>query len=172
MQKCCEKTPGKMAAILALDTETIESVCKTVCDETGLTVIPANYNCPGQVVISGDDSAVSAACEKLKAAGAKRAMPLGVNGAFHSPLMESASEELSRAIEQTDFHTPRCPIYQNVDAMPHTDPVEIKENLLKQLTSAVKWTQTVQNMLADGAEEFIELGPGTTLTGLIKRIRI
>ena len=166
MQKCCEKVPGTMAAIIGLPNETVEEVCAGVPG----VVIPANYNSDGQIVISGEKEAVLAACEALKAAGAKRALPLPVGGAFHSPLMEPARAELAKAIEATEVKAPRCPIYQNVTALPETDPVRIKENLLKQLTSPVRWTQSVKNMLADGADEFTELGPGTVLQGLVKRI--
>ena len=166
MQKCCEATPGGMAAILGLPNEKVEEICAGI---SGI-VIPANYNCNGQVVISGEKQAVEAACEALKAAGAKRALPLSVSGAFHSPLMEAARVELGKAIEKTEVKTPSCPIYQNVTAKPETDPARIKENLLQQLTSPVKWTQTVENMLADGATTFRELGPGNVLQGLIKRI--
>ena len=166
MQKCCEKVPGTMAAIIGLPNETVEDVCAGVPG----VVIPANYNSDGQIVISGEKESVLAACEALKAAGAKRALPLSVGGAFHSPLMEPARAELAKAIEATEVKAPRCPIYQNVTALPETDPVRIKENLLKQLTSPVRWTQSVKNMLADGADEFTELGPGTVLQGLVKRI--
>ena len=166
MQKCCEKVPGTMAAIIGLPNETVEEVCAGV---PGI-VIPANYNSDGQIVISGEKEAVLAACDALKAAGAKRALPLPVGGAFHSPLMEPARTELAKAIEATEVKAPRCPIYQNVTALPETDPVRIKENLLKQLTSPVRWTQSVKNMLADGANSFLELGPGTVLQGLVKRI--
>ena len=166
MQKCCEKVPGTMAAIINLPDETIEKVCAEV---PGIA-IPANFNCDGQIVISGEKEAVLAACDALKAAGAKRALPLAVGGAFHSPLMEPARAELAKAIEATEVKAPRCPIYQNVTALPETDPVRIKDNLLKQLTSPVRWTQSVKNMLADGATEFTELGPGTVLQGLVKRI--
>ena len=165
MQKCCEKQPGAMAAVIALPDEVIEQVCAGIPG-----VVPANYNSPGQVVISGEEAAVDAACAALKAAGAKRALKLPVSGAFHSPLMEPAREELARAIEATPFQTPRCPVYQNADALPHTNPEEIKTNCLKQLTSPVRWTQSVKNMLADGATRFVELGPGTVLQGLVKRI--
>ena len=165
MQKCCEKQPGAMAAVIALPDEVIEQVCAGIPG-----VVPANYNSPGQVVISGEEAAVDAACAALKAAGAKRALKLPVSGAFHSPLMEPAREELARAIEATPFQTPRCPVYQNADALPHTNPEEIKANCLKQLTSPVRWTQSVKNMLADGATHFVELGPGTVLQGLVKRI--
>ena len=170
MQKACETTPSTMAAIINLPDETIRQICEEVSQEGGV-VVPANYNSPGQVVISGDVEAVQEACKRLKAAGAKRALPLAVGGAFHSPLMESARVELARAIEQAPVSTPVCPIYQNVDALPHTDPVEIKENLLKQLTSPVCWTQSVMNMIADGMTDFVECGPGTVLTGLIGRIQ-
>ncbi|MBR6886159.1 MAG: ACP S-malonyltransferase [Bacteroidales bacterium] len=165
MQECCEKVPGGMAAIIALPDQTIEQICE---DTPGI-VVPANYNSPGQVVISGENQAVEAACTALKAAGAKRALPLPVSGAFHSPLMEPAREKLAKAIEQTPFRPPVCPIYQNVTAKPATDPVEIKANLLKQLTSPVRWTATVQNMVADGAARFVEIGPGNVLQGLVKR---
>lgn len=165
MQECCEKVPGGMAAIIALPDRTIEQICE---DTPGI-VVPANYNSPGQVVISGENQAVEAACTALKAAGAKRALPLPVSGAFHSPLMEPAREKLAKAIEQTPFRPPVCPIYQNVTAKPATDPVEIKANLLKQLTSPVRWTATVQNMVADGAARFVEIGPGNVLQGLVKR---
>ena len=166
MQKCCEKVPGTMAAIIGLPTEKVEEICGSIDG----VVIPANYNCDGQIVISGEKEAVLAACEACKQAGAKRALPLAVGGAFHSPLMEPARAELAKAIEATEVRAPRCPIYQNVTALPETDPVRIKENLLKQLTSPVRWTQSVKNMLADGATEFTELGPGTVLQGLVKRI--
>ena len=166
MQKCCEKVPGTMAAIIGLPTEKVEEICDGI---EGI-VIPANYNCDGQIVISGEKEAVLAACEACKQAGAKRALPLAVSGAFHSPLMEPARAKLAKAIETTEVRAPRCPIYQNVTALPETDPVRIKENLLKQLTSPVRWTQSVKNMLADGATEFTELGPGTVLQGLVKRI--
>ena len=166
MQKCCEKVPGTMAAIIGLPTEKVDEICASIDG----VVIPANYNCDGQIVISGEKEAVLAACEACKQAGAKRALPLAVSGAFHSPLMEPARAELAKAIEATEVRAPRCPIYQNVTAQPETDPVRIKENLLKQLTSPVRWTQSVKNMLADGATEFTELGPGTVLQGLVKRI--
>lgn len=166
MQKCCEANPGGMAAIIGLPNEKVEEICAG----TSGIVIPANYNCNGQVVISGEKQAVEAACEAMKAAGAKRALPLSVSGAFHSPLMEAARVELGKAIEKTEVRTPSCPIYQNVTAKPETDPARIKDNLLQQLTSPVKWTQTVENMLADGAAIFRELGPGNVLQGLIKRI--
>ena len=167
MQACCEKVPGTMAAIINLPDETIEKVCSEI---DGI-VVPVNYNSPGQVVISGEVEAVKEACARLKEAGAKRALPLAVGGAYHSPLMEPARVELAAAIEKAEFKTPCCPIYQNVDAKPYTDPVSIKKNLLAQLTSPVRWTQTVINMINDGAEEFVECGPGTVLTGLIGRIQ-
>ena len=170
MQKACEMAPSTMAAIIALPDETIEQICEEVSTE-GNAVVPANYNCPGQVVISGNIEAVKTACAKLKEAGAKRALPLAVSGAFHSPCMEPARQELAAAIEQTEFKEPICPVYQNVDALPHTDPEEIKANLLKQLTASVRWTQEVKQMIADGAEEFIECGPGAVLTGLISKIQ-
>ena len=166
MQKACEAQPSTMAAVLALPDEKVEELCAEV---EGL-VAPANYNCPGQVVISGTIEAVDAACEKMKAAGAKRALRLKVGGAFHSPLMQPAQDELTKAIEAAEFKTPVCPIYQNVDAKPHTDPEEIKANLIKQLTAPVRWTQDVQAMIADGADEFIELGPGKVLQGLVNKI--
>lgn len=166
MQKCCEKVPGTMAAVIALPNEQVEEICAGIDG----VVIPANYNCDGQVVISGEKEAVAKACEAMKAAGAKRALPLSVSGAFHSPLMEPARAELAKAIERTEVRTPRCPIYQNVTAQPETDPKRIKDNLLQQLTSPVRWTQSVKNMLADGATEFREIGPGTVLQGLVKRI--
>ncbi len=166
MQKACEAQPSTMAAVLALTDEKVEELCA----EVEGVVAPANYNCPGQVVISGTVEAVDAACEKMKAAGAKRALRLKVGGAFHSPLMEPARAELAEAIAATEFNTPVCPVYQNVDAKPHTDPAEIKENLIKQLTSPVRWTQDVQAMIADGADEFIELGPGKVLQGLVSKI--
>ena len=166
MQLCCEKVPGTMAAIVGLPDEKVEEICAS-CE--GL-VIPANYNCGGQVVISGEKTAVEQACEKAKAEGAKRALPLAVSGAFHSPLMEPARVELGKAIEETKIVEPICPIYQNVSAQAVTDPETIKKNLLAQLTSPVKWTQSVRNMLADGANYFMEIGPGTVLQGLVKRI--
>lgn len=166
MQLCCEKVPGTMAAIVGLLDEKVEEICSS-CD--GI-VIPANYNCGGQVVISGEKTAVEQACEKAKAEGAKRALPLAVSGAFHSPLMEPARVELGKAIEETRIVEPICPIYQNVSAQAVTDPQTIKKNLLAQLTSPVRWTQSVRNMLADGADYFMEIGPGTVLQGLVKRI--
>lgn len=165
MQKACEKKPSTMAAIIGLDDATIEKVCKEI---EGI-VVPANYNCPGQLVISGEVHAVNDACTALKAAGAKRALPLKVGGAFHSPIMEPARQELAEGIEKTQFSQPKCPIYQNVDAKPHTNPDEIKKNLLLQLTSPVRWTQIVQAMIADGATSFVELGPGNVLQNLIKK---
>ena len=170
MQKACEVTPGTMAAIIALPDETIEATCAEVSAEGNGVVVPANYNCPGQLVISGNVDAVNAACEKLKAAGAKRALVLPVGGAFHSPLMQPAAEELQKAIEEVDFLTPRCPIYQNVDAQAHTDAAEIKKNLMAQLTASVKWTQEVNNMIEAGATEFTECGPGKALQGMIAKI--
>ena len=166
MQKCCEKVPGAMAAVIGLDNETVERVCLSIDG----VVVPANYNSPGQVVISGEKEAVATACSALKEAGAKRALPLPVGGAFHSPLMEPARSELARAIEKTDIRVPRCPIYQNVTARAETDPQTIKANLLAQLTSPVRWTQSVQAMMGDGATSFTEVGPGSVLKGLIKRI--
>ena len=166
MQKCCEQVPGSMAAIIKLPTETIEEICASC---SGI-VIPANYNSEGQVVISGEAEAVAEACRKMTEAGAKRALPLPVSGAFHSPLMEPARIELAEAIDKTPFQAPACPVYQNVTALPATDPDVIKANLLKQLTSPVRWTQTVQNMVADGADYFLEIGPGTVLQGLVGRI--
>lgn len=166
MQKACELKPSTMAAILALSDEKVEEICAALPG----VVVAANYNCPGQVVISGEIEAINAACENAKAAGAKRALPLKVGGAFHSPLMEPARAELAEAIEATEFHTPVCPVYQNVDAKPHTDPTEIKANLIAQLTAPVRWTQSVQNMIADGATEFCEVGPGKVLQGLVMKI--
>ena len=165
MQACCDAVAGTMAAIIKLDDNTIERIC----EETEGLVVAANYNCPGQVVISGEKEGVMAACEKMKEAGAKRALPLQVGGAFHSPLMEPARKKLAEAIEATTFHTPICPIYQNVDARPHTDTDEIKQNLLLQLTSPVRWTDSVMQMKADGMTEFEECGPGQVLTGLINK---
>ncbi|MBE6251670.1 MAG: ACP S-malonyltransferase [Bacteroidales bacterium] len=163
MQECCEKVPGAMAAILALN----EAVIEDICARTEGVVVAANYNCPGQVVISGEVRAVQEACERLKEAGARRALILPVGGAFHSPLMEPAREQLSKAIGSTTFKTPICPVYQNVDARPHTDPEQIKANLLAQLTAPVRWTETVRNMASDGMTEYMECGPGKVLTGLI-----
>ena len=167
MQKACEATPGTMAAIIGLSDEKIEEVCATI-DEV---VVPANYNCPGQLVISGSMESINKACEALKAAGAKRAVPLKVGGAFHSPLMEPARVELGEAIEKTAIQTPVCPVYQNVNALPMTNPEEIKANLIKQLTYPVKWTQISKAMIADGADTFVEVGPGTVLQGLIKKVK-
>ena len=169
MQKACEAAPGTMAAIIALPDETVEAACLKASEEGG-TVVAANYNCPGQLVISGHLDAVNAACEKLKEAGAKRALILSVSGAFHSPLMQPAKDELAAAIMQTEFKAPKCPVYQNVDALPHTNPEEIKQNLIAQLTSPVRWTKSVQNMIADGATEFTECGPGKALQGMISKI--
>jgi [acyl-carrier-protein] S-malonyltransferase len=169
MQKACEAAPGTMAAVIGLPDEKIEEVCKE-CSTPGNIVVPANYNCPGQLVISGNVDAINQACEKLKAAGAKRALPLKVGGAFHSPLMQPAKEELQEAIEATEFSAPKCPVYQNVDGKPHTDASEIKANLIAQLTSSVRWTSSVQNMIADGADDFTECGPGKALQGMIGRI--
>lgn len=170
MQKACEAAPSTMAAIIALPDETIEQVCQEVSAEGKGVVVAANYNCPGQVVISGNVEAVHAACDKLKAAGAKRALPLSVGGAFHSPLMQPAKDELQAAIEATEFHQPICPVYQNVDGLPHTDPAEIKQNLVAQLTASVRWTLEVQNMIKDGATDFTECGPGKALQGMIAKI--
>ena len=166
MQKCCEHIPGGMAAIIGLDDEQVQQICMG-CD--GI-VIPANYNCNGQVVISGEQASVAQACAFAKEAGAKRALPLAVSGAFHSPLMEPAREELAKAIDKTEITAPRCPVYQNVSAKAETDPAVIRKNLLAQLTSPVCWTQSVKNMIADGAGFFMELGPGAVLQGLVKRI--
>lgn len=166
MQKACEAKPSTMAAVLALSDETVENLCAEVED----VVAPANYNCPGQVVISGTIEGIDKACEKMLAAGAKRALKLKVGGAFHSPLMQPAQEELAEAIAAAEFSTPRCPVYQNVDGKPHTDPKEIKENLIKQLTAPVRWTYDVQAMIADGVDDFTELGPGKVLQGLISKI--
>jgi [acyl-carrier-protein] S-malonyltransferase len=166
MQKACEIEPSTMAAIIALPDEKVEEICNSIDD----VVVPANYNCPGQIVISGSISGIDKACELMKEAGAKRALPLKVGGAFHSPLMEPARVELSQAIESTKFSVPVCPVYQNVSTTGETDPETIKANLISQLTSPVKWTQSVQNMIADGATEFVELGPGKVLQGLISKI--
>ena len=170
MQKACEAASSTMAAVIGLDDKSIEAICAETTAEGNGVVVPANYNCPGQLVISGNIEAVNAACDKLKAAGAKRALVLPVGGAFHSPLMQPAQEELQKAIESTEFHTPRCPIYQNVDAQAHTDAAEIKANLIAQLTASVRWTYEVQNMIAAGATEFIECGPGKALQGMIAKI--
>ncbi len=166
MQKACELKPSTMAAVLALPDEKVEEICAGI----GGVVVCANYNCPGQIVISGEIEAIDKACEQLLAAGAKRALKLKVGGAFHSPCMEPARAELAKAIEATEVHEPVCPVYQNVDAKPHTDPAEIKANLVAQLTAPVRWTQTVRNMIADGATEFVELGPGKVLQGLVMKI--
>jgi [acyl-carrier-protein] S-malonyltransferase len=167
MQKACELQPSTMAAIIGLSDEKVEEICASIDG----VVVPANYNCPGQLVISGSMEAIDAACEKLKEAGAKRALKLSVGGAFHSPLMQPAQEELAAAIEQAQFMTPICPVYQNVSTQGETDPAVIKANLVKQLTSPVKWTQSVQNMIADGVEQFVEVGPGSVLQGLVKKIQ-
>ena len=169
MQTACEAAPSTMAAIVGLPDDKIEEICAEVSKE-GSVVVPANYNCPGQLVISGNVEAINEACEKLKAAGAKRALPLKVGGAFHSPLMQPAKDELQAAIEKTEFSAPQCPVYQNVDGKPHTDPADIKANLIAQLTSSVRWTSCVQNMIADGADDFTECGPGKALQGMIGRI--
>ena len=169
MQKVCEAAPSTMAAIIGVPDEKVEEICAEVNRE-GHVCVPANFNCPGQLVISGNVEAINEACEKLKAAGAKRALPLKVGGAFHSPLMQPAKDELQAAIEKTEFKAPKCPVYQNVDGMPHTDPAEIKTNLIAQLTSSVKWTKCVQSMIADGADDFTECGPGKALQGMIGRI--
>ena len=193
MQKACEIAPGAMAAVLMLPAETVETICAGISSEPsegahaeapghegsaghegasghmGRTVVPANYNCEGQIVISGDVAAVEEACVRMKGAGARRALPLPVGGAFHSPLMEPAREELAAAIEQTEFSVPSCPIYQNVNALPSTDPAVIKANLLAQLTSPVRWTQSVKNMVEDGAGRFVEVGPGKVLQGLVAK---
>lgn len=165
MQAACELEPSTMAAIIGLPDEKVEEICQSITD----VVVPANFNCPGQLVISGSMRGIEQACEAMKAAGAKRALPLKVGGAFHSPLMEPARQRLAEAIEKTQFNKPLCPIYQNVDAKPHTDPAEIKANLVKQLTAPVRWTQIVHAMVADGAKSFVELGPGNVLQGLIKK---
>jgi [acyl-carrier-protein] S-malonyltransferase len=167
MQKACELTPSTMAAILGLDDATVEAVCAQITDEI---VVPANYNCPGQLVISGSLAGIEKACEAMKAAGAKRALVLQVGGAFHSPLMEPAGKELQAAIENTNFTIPVCPVYQNVDARPYTDPPSIQKNLINQLTAPVRWTQIVENMLADNAGQFTECGPGNVLQGLVKKV--
>lgn len=166
MQKACEMNPSTMAAILALPDEKVEEICAAIDD----VVVPANYNCPGQIVISGSVSGIETACDQMKAAGAKRALPLKVGGAFHSPLMEPARAELSEAIESTRFSVPVCPVYQNVSTVGETDPETIKANLVAQLTAPVKWTQSVRNMIADGAGEFVEIGPGNVLQGLVAKI--
>jgi [acyl-carrier-protein] S-malonyltransferase len=170
MQRACELNPSTMAAILGLADDIAEAVCKQVQDETGEIVVPANYNCPGQLVISGTIKGIDIACERMKAAGAKRALVLPVGGAFHSPLMEPAREELQAAIDATDFHTPACAVYQNVAAKAVMDKTEIKQNLIEQLTGPVRWTQSVKAMIADGASSFTEAGPGKVLQGLILKI--
>ncbi|MBD5191951.1 MAG: ACP S-malonyltransferase [Bacteroidales bacterium] len=166
MQKACEMKESTMAAVLGLPDETVENICNSIAG----VVVCANYNSPGQIVISGEVEAIKAASERLSEAGARRVLPLKVGGAFHSPCMEPARAELAEAIAATDFHRPICPVYQNVDALPHTDPAEIRANLIAQLTAPVRWTQTVRNMVADGATEFVELGPGKVLQGLVKKI--
>lgn len=166
MQRACEINPSTMAAVIGLADDVVEKVCA----ETEGIIVAANYNCPGQLVISGSNESIDTACETLKAAGAKRAMKLAVGGAFHSPLMEPAREELQKAIEEAIINKPSCPVYQNVDALPHTDPAEIKNNLIAQLTAPVRWTQIVRNMVADGATSFVELGPGKVLQGLVGKI--
>ena len=170
MQKACEVVPGTMAAVLALANDIVERICAEIQAETGETVVAANYNCPGQLVISGTVAGINIACERMKAAGAKRALVLPVGGAFHSPLMASAKEELAAAIAATTFNTPTCPVYQNVVAKAVTDPMEIKQNLEAQLTGAVRWTQSVEAMVADGAINFTEVGPGKVLQGLVQKI--
>lgn len=169
MQKACEKNPGTMAAIIGLPDEKVVEICDSVSKD-GEVVVAANFNCPGQLVISGSKYGIDKACELLKDAGAKRALPLKVGGAFHSPLMQSAKDELQAAIEATNINTPKCPVYQNVDGKAHTDAAEIKANLIAQLTSSVRWTTSVQNMIAAGATEFVECGPGKALQGMIGRI--
>ena len=166
MQKACEAAPSTMAAIIGLDDKTVEEVCESISE----VVVAANYNCPGQLVISGSIEGIDKACAMLTGKGAKRALKLNVGGAFHSPLMEPARIELQSAIEAAPFKAPVCPVYQNVDAKPHTDPEQIKRNLIAQLTAPVSWTQTVQNMIADGADTFIEVGPGSVLCGLVKKV--
>ena len=170
MQAACEARPGTMAAVIGLEDAQIESICREVSEETGKVVICANYNCPGQLVISGEREGVEVACNRLKEAGAKRALVLPVGGAFHSPIMQPAKEELEAAIAATTFHTPRCPVYQNVDGEAHTAPEEIKANLIAQLTASVLWTKEVNNMVAAGATEFTECGPGKALQGMISKI--
>ena len=170
MQKACEANPSSMAAVLALDDVKAEEICKAILEESGEMVVPANYNCPGQLVISGTNKGIDIACEKMKAAGAKRALKLPVGGAFHSPLMESAKEELSAAIQKTTFHRPVCPVYQNVIAKAVIDPDQIKQNLIDQLTGPVRWTQSIESMIKDGATKFTEVGPGKVLQGLIAKI--
>lgn len=170
MQKACEQNPSTMAAVLALADDKVEEICAAIQNETGEVVVAANYNCPGQLVISGSIKGIEIACERLKAAGAKRALVLPVGGAFHSPLMSSAKEELAAAIEATTFNIPTCPVYQNVVAKAVSDATEIKKNLIDQLTGAVRWTQTIQSMVADGATHFTEVGPGKVLQGLVQKV--
>lgn len=167
MQKACEQNPSTMAAVLGLPDNKVEEICSSITEEI---VVPANYNCPGQIVISGTNAGIDKACELLKEAGAKRALKLSVGGAFHSPLMNPAKEELEKAINETEFSAPICPVYQNVTTVAETDPSTIKKNLIAQLTAPVKWTQSVEHMIADGATEFVELGPGAVLQGLVKKI--
>jgi [acyl-carrier-protein] S-malonyltransferase len=167
MQKACELQESTMAAVLGMEDSQVEEICQQIAGEV---VVAANFNCPGQVVISGTKAGIAQACEQLKAAGAKRALPLQVGGAFHSPLMQPAAEELKAAILSAEFHQPNCPIYQNVNAYPQTDPEQIRQNLLLQLTAPVRWTQTIRNMIVDGATEFYEFGPGDVLKGLIRKI--
>lgn len=167
MQKACELNPSTMAAVLGLSDEKVEEICASIKDEV---VVPANYNCPGQIVVSGTNAGIDKACELLKEAGAKRALKLSVGGAFHSPLMNPAKEELEKAINETEFSAPICPVYQNVTTVAESDPEAIKKNLIAQLTAPVKWTQSVEHMIADGATEFVELGPGAVLQGLVKKI--
>ncbi|QIK54921.1 ACP S-malonyltransferase [Dysgonomonas sp. HDW5B] len=167
MQKACELNPSTMAAVLGLPDEKVEEICASITDEV---VVPANYNCPGQIVISGTNAGIDKACELLKEAGAKRALKLSVGGAFHSPLMNPAKEELEKAINETEFSAPICPVYQNVTTVAETEPATIKKNLIAQLTAPVKWTQSAEHMIADGATEFVELGPGSVLQGLVKKI--
>lgn len=168
MQRACEANPSTMAAVLGLDDSKVEEICRNYTGDD--VVVAANYNCPGQLVISGSISGINKACEELKAAGAKRALVLQVGGAFHSPLMDSAREELQEAIENTHFNNPTCPVYQNVDASPYIDPQSIRQNLINQLTSPVRWTQTIQEMVKNGATQFTEVGPGNVLQGLVKKI--
>ena len=170
MQKACEAQPSTMAAIIALPFDKIEEICAEVSKQGKGVVVPANYNCPGQLVISGNIEAIEEACKQLSEAGAKRALVLKVGGAFHSPLMQPAKDELQAAIEATEIKAPKCPVYQNVDGKPHTDPAEIKANLIAQLTSSVRWAQSVENMIADGADDFTECGPGKALQGMIVKI--
>ncbi len=170
MQKACEAAPSTMAAIIGIADETVIEICAEVSKEGKGVVVPANFNCPGQLVISGNVEAINEACVRIKEAGAKRALPLNVGGAFHSPLMQPAKVELQQAIEKTEVKTPTCPIYQNVDGLPHIDPAEIKANLIAQLTSSVRWTECVRHMIADGADDFTECGPGKALQGMITRI--